>query len=300
MEIKNIHIDLNDLIMEEEVSKCLNKKDYITCLKIAIDICFNPGFLEYRNFLLSTWYNSKERNFFDNLLYPFMISVFLQKIYLGELNPDKREELKSLCMDGLSGRNWAEYYYNKPFDEDIYFFDKVNKRLESLCHSHLIVQVGCSSGKDIALFAKNFPSNYYIGTDPYESVIDFCNEKHNLPNLEFMVASAKTINKSFTIISDLPILVIDNGSLQYVQAEHLNMFFNKIKFWKAEIILNNPITTGALEKYSGRTSFKGNFSYNYDYKVIAEINGIKTIEFIYEPSKKNKDISHYYYHGIGE
>ena len=77
-------------------------------------------FNKYQAHLLRTWYYPKKRSLIDKILYyPFFIA-WINRIYLKEPDPLKREELKAQCMGSSAGAEWAKYYDSFPItDEDI-------------------------------------------------------------------------------------------------------------------------------------------------------------------------------------
>jgi tRNA G46 methylase TrmB len=115
-------------------------------------------------------------------------------------------------------------------------YDKVSCTLENAHSNYLVIQIGSSSGKEIAHFAKIFPQHEFIGTDIYDEVIEYASDYHNYSNLSFVKCSAKEIANIFNInvkiqpikITLSPILVFASGSLNYVQPEHLTIFFNSL------------------------------------------------------------------------
>ena len=131
-----------------------------------------PIFNKYKLHLLSTWKDEEKRNKIDSFLFRVFFGVWIRFEYLKENNPDKREALKSICMGGECGRNWAEYYQNKFADsghegtidlsakvghmslkEACPIFDEINFILGNAGSRYLVIQIGCSSGQEIAYFS---------------------------------------------------------------------------------------------------------------------------------------------------
>ena len=72
-----------------------------------------PLFNKYKLHLLSTWQDVEKRNKIDEILYKYVFYSWIKFDYLKEKDPDKRETLKSICMGGECGKNWAEFYQNQ-------------------------------------------------------------------------------------------------------------------------------------------------------------------------------------------
>ena len=135
-----------------------------------------PIFNKYKLHLLSTWKDEEKRTKIDRFLFRVFFGVWIRFEYLKENNPDKRETLKSICMGGECGKNWAEFYQNEyaasghegtvalnaqighmTLKQACPVFDEVSAILGNTSSRYLVIQIGSSSGKDIAYFLKMFP-----------------------------------------------------------------------------------------------------------------------------------------------
>ena len=255
-----------------------------------------PLFNKYKLHLLSTWHNFDKRNKIDEILYKYVLYSWNRFEYLKEKDPDKRETLKSICMGGECGKNWAESYQTKnkisgsggmidlngkvghmTLQEASPIYGEVSSILENADSNYLVIHIESSSGGETAYFAKMFPQHEFVGTDIYDEVVEYSSDYHNFPNLSFVKCSAKEIGNIFNIMEiDIkiqpikiilpPILILAFGSLQYVQPEHLTSFFNSLAmFAKLKILINEPgnDSKGKLDEI--KTSiFRGDFSYTHD------------------------------------
>ena len=296
---------------------------------LSLAIVKIPLFNKYKLHLLSTWKNIDKRSKIDEILYKYVYYLWIKFDYLKEKDPDKRETLKSICMGGKCGGNWAEYYQSSQhgvtcFEGTIDFnakvghmtlqeaeplYDKVSSILENTDSNYLVIQVGSSSGKEIAYFAKIFPQHEFIGTDIYDEVVEYSSDYHHYPNLSFVKCSAKDIGNIFNIVdikNNKPVLVFASGSLNYVQPEHLTIFFNSLaKFLNLKIFLHEPGSESKGKPDEIKTSiYRSNFSYTHDYKWYAEESGIETVKceiirpyYPYENFPNYKDTVHYSYSG---
>jgi len=254
-------------------------------------IC-KPAFLSrYKIYLLSTWHDFDKRRGADNFLFYPVFNFWIKFEYLREEDPDKRESLKGLAMGGSSGREWAKDYDSKPLDFDskigdmtlnktVPMFKEIENILKTIETKLFVIQVGSSSGREIAYFANRYPTHTYIGTDIYQEVVDFSSHSHKSANLSFRELSAKNISMLLSEYRNESILIFSRGSLQYVQPEHLPPFFDSIaNYASAKVLLNEPgsESQGKVDELRG-SIWRGNFSYTHNYKYYAERAGIETIK----------------------
>jgi len=80
--------------------------------------------------------------------------ALLSEYYHRETSTTRREEIKNLCIGGISGYNWAKRYAGEKFEEKpiIRWLDILLKN-----HIHSVHQIGCSSGRELAHFARIYP-----------------------------------------------------------------------------------------------------------------------------------------------
>lgn len=255
-------------------------------------ICQLPFFSQYKRHLLSTWYDFGKRKGIDNLLFNPLFNFWIRFEYLKEKDPDKRESLKELAMGGSSGREWAKHYDSIPldfnskvgdltFNEAVPIFNEIENILEGAKTRLLIIQVGSSSGREIAYFAHKYPAHTYIGTDICQEIADYASSAHQSENLSFRKLSAKNISRLLSEYKNDDILIFSSGSLQYVQPEHLPVFFNSIANTpSAKILLNEPgrESRGKPIDEMGGSIWRGNFTYTHDYRFYAEKANTKTVK----------------------
>ncbi len=269
--------------------------------------------------MLSSWHDEGKRNFLDNFLYTGFIAAWLRFEYVSEKDADKREALKGFAMGGNSGKNWAASYNSRVLNlnerignmssrEAQPFFDAIDEIcIKNKGKNVYVCQIGSSSGREIAYFAKKYPDFSFLGSDIYQEVIDFSVVNHKYTNLSFEVFSAKTIVTKLLSLKNVDLtIVFSSGSLQYVQPEHLEFFFKElVKVPNVEILLCEPCneSKGCPDGLK-KSIWRGNFSYTHDYRFYAEEAGFLTADFKilrpYTPYKNfpmHKGTVHYYYHG---
>lgn len=282
-------------------------------LAIGAIICRLPLFKKYKLHLLSLW--QLERKGRDKAFYLAVSAYWLKFEYLAEKDPDKREAMKGLMMGGKSGREWAKYYDEQPID----FKAKVGRltyeeaypllpKLDEICskagETLVVIQVGSSSGREIAWLAERNPAHKYIGTDVYPEVIAYASEHHHLSGLSFQLCSAKEISKLLDRYQDQRKVVFSSGSLQYVQPEHLELLFDALsRCQKLEMLLLDPGSEPRGDSEQSKSSlWRGAFSYAHDYRFYAEKAGLITQScviirpyFPYEAFPKHAGTIHYFY-----
>ncbi|HIL26331.1 MAG TPA: hypothetical protein EYG21_02905 [Nitrospinaceae bacterium] len=141
----------------------------------------------------------------DHFLYPAICYSWINYIYLREQDPDKRKALKSIAMGGESWKNWAKLYNDRKLDltskvgtmqlKDInLLYVDISEYLAKLSEKKsVVVQIGSSSGREAVYFSNLFPKIKFIGTDIYDSVIEFSKLKHSFENLSFEKFSAQDL-----------------------------------------------------------------------------------------------------------
>lgn|SRR5208337_2586122 len=269
----------------------------------------------YKQHLLSTWNYPDNQNWIDSILFTPTFFAWIKYEYLKESDPDKRESLKHLAMGSESGRRWAQSYDNTPlniggtvgelpFNEAIPLFSETEKVLIKKTGA-VVIQIGSSSGREIAYLASRFPNLQFIGTDIYPEVVTYSSKQHKEKNLKFQILAAKDIRTLLQKFQGKDVVLISSGSLQYVQPEHLEMFFQAVKQYHAEILLNEP---GRFDKRSPDelqgSQYRDNFSFTHDYRYYAAKAGLKAcaskiirVHPSMPPSSLMYKTIHYFYHG---
>ena len=298
--------------------KSLLRPPYIFCKFCVGFVVWNSPLSRYGEFLLSTWNDREKRSAWDDLLYPCVYNYWLERIYLKESDPDRAEELKQLAMGGNSGKNWAAMYEKKALDfnlkvggltlrEAVPLYEEMHEILRGAGGLPLtVIQIGSSSGREIAHYAERYPHFDFIGTDIYDSVLDWATSHHQFPNLKFCLCPAKDIKNLLREHLNRGVVVFSSGSLQYVRPEHLDQFFSDLAGHpNIHMILHEPGRDSEGSPDQLHTSrWRGNFSYTQDYRYYAEKYGLVTVkcEIIrpYLPLDQfpgYEDTVHYFYHG---
>ncbi|MAF85427.1 MAG: hypothetical protein CL875_02945 [Dehalococcoidales bacterium] len=255
-------------------------------------VCKLPLFRQYKRHLLSTWHDFDKRKGVDNLLFGPLFNFWIRFEYLREKDPDKRESLKELAMGGNSGRKCAKQADAIPldfnakigdmtFNEAFPMFSEIENILEGAKARLIVIQVGSSSGREIAYFAHKYPAHTYIGADICQEIADYASSAHQSQNLSFRTLSAKHISQLLSEYKNENILIFSSGALTYMQPEHLPVFFSSVaNMASAKILLNEPgrENRGKLPDEVAGSMWRGNFTYTHDYKFYAEKANIKTVK----------------------
>ena len=228
------------------------------------------------------------------------------------------EELKALAMGGQSGEAWAKRYDHPPADFNSRFgalswaeayplVPELDRLLSSLGAPADVVQVGASSGTEIAWLASRHPLHIFVGTDIYEDVVSYENREHSGPNLSFEICSAQNVAEFIRDMrSDRGVILFFSGVLQYVHPKHVSgMFESLAEIPRLHLVLLEPASeaNGSPNELAGSLP-RTRFSYTHNYARYAESSGLITevckIIRPYIPAddySDHKDTVRYFYKG---
>lgn len=235
--------------------------------------------------LLATWPVPWRRSGrLEDLAFKAVYAYWLRSVFLAEPDPDRREALKGALMGGLSGAAWAEHYDSVPVDLDARVgtmaFREACPLLPELDKAlgggepAFVVQLGASSGRELAWLASRHPRHEYLGTDVYPEVAAFASRRHGRPGLRFEAGGALDVPSALKG-RDGKAVIISSGSLQYVQPEHVERLFAALaKRPNTELRLLEPATdsTGPPDR-AGRSVWAGNLAFSHDYRACAQRAG---------------------------
>ena len=219
----------------------------------------------------------KKPNYLFIFLHTIYYNYFYNEIYLKELDPNKRLEMQRNCFGGLDdGVQYAIKeadggnlrFVNgpkfKPILEKIYELDKFYKNKKIL-----VVQIGCSNGRKIKFIANKYPHFDLFGIDMFDNMIDYCNKNNNLQNLIFYKSYAHNIEQLILKRKFDVCIIFSSGSAQYIQPEHLKIFFNNISKLKNTHLIFcdgyyvNNLNNYFLESKNSFNNFAFHFTHNY-------------------------------------
>jgi hypothetical protein len=241
---------------------------------VAGVLAYSPGRIVYRVLpgftknLLSQWPNRGPKGRLKHLLYESVRREHMRRYYAAGKSTAERESLKSICMSGEQGAQWANYYAEIGFDEtsmDINpSYRMVDERLSSgeISSFH---QVGCSSGREVAYFARRYPSIQFTGSDMSDAIVKLCADRYaDVPNLKFTLVRLERLNEP-----DLDRLTADmlfaSGDLQYLDPDSFERFVDLTKGACKELISNQPVAASFLGSGEISSQPRNNFKWNHPY-----------------------------------
>src|SRR4051794_13579017 len=203
----------------------------------ALAIAKLPQLEGYRRRLLGTGSSGNWRpgwrGRLDELLHGPVQPLWLRLESWPERAPARRTEKATLLLGGDAGVEVAELFNELGLDLDqpvgtltlreaSPVYETVERILAEADEPCRVVQVGSSSGREIAWVAERFPDVPCVGTDLVPEVVGWSSEHHRAPNLTFATVSAKDVGDFAAPFADERVIVFASGSLQQVQPEHLD------------------------------------------------------------------------------
>jgi hypothetical protein len=239
-------------------------------------------FESYVHFLISTWQRpERRRRWHDRRLYKYLLSTWMDSVFSREPDPDKREKLKYLAMGGQGGIAWAKEYLNRKVDAAGSKKEFYNS-LKEFCKSpekSVVIQIGASSGRELAYLKSFNQVHLYIGTEIDKQIISYLNNYYCEEGLNFLLCPAHWTGKLLRNYKGYNFIIFSSGTLQYVQPEHLEVFFRQLgDFSNVKLALCEPLDEKFLNSLEAKSVWRGNFSYFHNYKAYAEKVGLRIIK----------------------
>ena len=197
--------------------------------------------LNFKNKLLMQYSESKNPKFKKNKFLFFLENSYLdyidKQVYPKLSDPNKRITIQKLCFGGED--DGIQYAINESDHGNLKFinndpkFKPIIEKITNLSRENknkkiLIIQMGSSNGRKVQYLAKKFRSVEFLGIDIFESVINFCNKNNKLDNLSFLKVYAHNLHNIISKKKYDLCIVFSSGSFQYVQPEHLEIFFKNM------------------------------------------------------------------------
>lgn len=278
--------------------------------------CKLPFIDNWKFLLIRTIHTPKKRSAFSDYFSGFVIEAWERFEYYRERDPALRERLKRIAMEGEGGVEWAKRYLAQSIDlnarlgnmsvrEACPHYELIDQICSNSSGNLLVIQIGSSSGREIAYFASRHPAVSFIGTDIDDDIVDFQRQTHHFQNVVFASASANDLSSLMKEQAQRPLLLFSNGSMQYVQPEYLPDFFARlVKFDDIQLVFveNGDEKDGTPEGFC-MSKPRAGFSFTHDYRFYAEMQGFETMESRiirpYVPYNKygHHFTVHYFYHG---
>lgn len=157
-------------------------------------------------------------------------------------------------LNGEAGVRLVEHYICDlpPFDPSEH--PKWNLVTWALGQADPIYWIGCSSAREVSFFARRYPQKQFIASDLSASIIRWCQQRYNLPNLEFMAVDASDYDFGEN-------LVVALGVLTMMDAGEVVRFSRNVK----RLVCAEPVLRG----YHGdSSSYRGRLCWNHPYRRI--------------------------------
>lgn len=269
--------------------------DKLVAQPLALVVVGQPPFAGYKRSLVSTFADPARRGPLGRVLYPRVFDGWLARDYWPETDPAERERLKALAMSGESGRVWAAAYASHALDPQASRLLPAVLTMAREIEAGVILQVGASSGREIAWVARSLPDVVCIGTDVYAEVVEFAQEAHCEPNLEFRCAAAEElVEQAGQLLPDVPMVVFSSGALQYVQPEYLPGVFSWLAARRAGVVISETVSNRTCEPLEIEVSVpRGSFAWTHPFGKLAERAGLEVVElrvdypYVDEPARRD-------------
>lgn len=264
-------------------------KQYLKKIAIILGTPIYKTFPKYTQVFLQEYISSRDQNKFLKILQKIIVSSISNEYYSSSTTTQRRIELINMVISRDAGVKWANYYLSFGFTEkDIdnnEMFLWINTLLEENSQIKTIHQVACSSGREIAFLAQKFTNRNFVGSDIDTLIVENCYKNWQVSNLEFDIIRLENIESVSKIQSDV---VYSSGSLQYLDYNTLNNFFEEIIKYSNYLFLAEPVGS-AVDIFQKNISTKrGNFSWNHNYGYLLEKNGW-ILEKFYEKKSASND-----------
>ncbi|MFQ5858577.1 MAG: class I SAM-dependent methyltransferase [Anaerolineae bacterium] len=164
----------------------------------------------------------------------------------------QRNMLRSV-LNGEAGVRWAENYARMPpFEPSVHAKWRVVDK--AVAEAESIHWIGCCSGREVAFFAACYPQKPFIASDLSASIIQWCQKRYDLPNLQFQRVDATRHDFGED-------LVVAMGVMTYMDAEEVTRFSRHVR----RLVSAEPVTEGYDERSS---SYRSRMSWNHPYRQI--------------------------------
>lgn len=254
-----------------------------------------------RSFILSKYFMSAVKKYCfhgefaskNTIIARIIRYIFWSRYY--NLPISLRLAFQEELMGGENSVNWAKHYQeqvdNFPGDSNyrigtLTIFEAwphlayLNNKLKTETSMVTVIQLGASSGREIAWLAKENPNHKFIYSDIFDDVVAYAEQCLKIQNLSFCTASADNLHLITKYATTRDVIIFSSGSAQYIHPEHLNIMFKRILLSldnkRAEICLGEPGAIACNPLHINGSVAGGNFGYIHNYSYYAEKNGWHT------------------------
>ena len=242
----------------------------------------------YKTKLIKSFNPEFKLGLIEKFFFEFYYYYFINRIYLKETDPDKRFNYQKICLGGFSdGLYWAkqedtgfDFFKAEKFSKIYNIIKQINDNTKQKI---LVIQVGSSTGREIAYFAKKFSNIQCLGIDIYKSIIKWSSEKYSYNNLKYIHLEGHQLDKIFIENKNKKIIIFSEGSIEFMQPEHLEILFKKIQYYRnIRIILSEGYykkKNNKLPAIYEKSFYNGGLHFTHDYEYYAKKIGLRVIDF---------------------
>lgn len=278
----NISLNIIKLLNYQIYSRNFLNKFFYRILQIYYDKITDP---ENYRFINKKLYIIKGKKFSD----------LIKKKYLLNM-PNTGEHYDHKHILKINNYDISKIMYKSFHFREVFKCYEYIKLIEGSNHlgEILLAQLGSASGHDLIWVLKNTGIKNLISTDISQEALDF--QKKNIFKQDFIMNKNDEIKVEFAKMSCLELseylidpkfqdkikVVFGKGSLQYETPENVIIFFNNISNIKnLYLSISQPLKSNflAFSNANFLSSYRGQFSFNHNYKIISEKSGMRTIKY---------------------
>jgi len=279
--INKISINLIRLFNYQIYGKSFLNKLFYRALQIHYKKILNQESYRYINEKL---YFIKSKKFSDLLKKKYLLA-----------NPNVGEIYDNYNEFKLSNYDISKIAYKGlPFRKVFKCYDYIKKiEKNSSAYKIVLAQLGSGSGHDLIWVLKNTNIRNLISSDICQSILDF--QKKIFFNQDFFNKNkslkVKFVKQSCMELSEYLVnpkfefnikVILGKGSLQYETPENIKFFFSNIaKTKNLYLSISQPTSNNFLKftKNDFLSSYRGQFSFNHNYKLLSEKYGMKILDY---------------------
>lgn len=201
----------------------------------------------------------------------------------------QRLDIQTMLMGEEKGVAYAKNYQKIPFPpakgaemvgaldwhDACPFVKQVEALLDSKGKRTTVIQLGASSGREIAYFSNKYPRHEFFYTDIFDSVVEYARNLYSQPNLRFLTCSAENLSIIASLSDSDDVVIFSSGSAQFVYPEHLDLMFYRlsrnVRDKTIQFVVNEPgdeLDCNPLSMTGSKP--RGNFSYTHNYSFYAK------------------------------
>ena len=208
---------------------------------------------------------------------------------------ERRNSILAKVYSGEGGLHWAKTYLAMPYDWSVVARDgryaMLDAALTTCDDGTTALFSGCSSGREVAAYARRYPAHHFLGFDFNDSVVEFCRDMHEAPNLRFDVLDLTNPNDVSTLVCGDIMFVA--GTFVYLTGPALRNLLDTLPSRIQMLVIGASVDMGYDYHAEHISRYKGLFSWSHPYPQLLRQSGYTyqyTEEAIIYPWAKNISI----------